>query len=246
VGEREEGGELTSADERRRSGGTWLRRRRGGETRCAASAASVHTATTAALRRRRGRRERGRGEEKRWWARNCAGIVGNSILETSWARKLRKNRLGKMYSARWLSDARALAGQRASSTRWARSRARYARLLSRERDLGWGRGCWAARHARAGLPRLGLACAAATRGVELGWRGVALGRAAVVRARGGGGGGWRGGAANWAATRWAEWGEGREGTGAAGPAELGQGGDWATFPFSFLFLFSFSFLFISV
>jgi hypothetical protein len=42
VGEREEGGELTSADERRRSGGTWLRRRRGGETRCAASAASAH------------------------------------------------------------------------------------------------------------------------------------------------------------------------------------------------------------
>jgi hypothetical protein len=142
----------------------------------------------AALRRRRGRRERGRGEEKRWRARNCARIVGSLILETSWARKLRKNRLGKMHSARWLSDARAQAGQRrrrAPSTRWARSRARNARLDVRP---GLGR---AAGLARVGWPRRWLGRAAGAGGEAAGRagpraRGPTRGREAGARGPSGG------------------------------------------------------------
>jgi hypothetical protein len=167
----------------------------GKRERMGASSPRRSTARRCARVRRRWRRwrgeERDRGEEKRWWARNCARIVGSSILETSWARKLRKNRLGKMYSARWLSDARAQAGQRrrrAPSTCWARSRAHYAHLDMRPglgraaglARLGWrawaGRGAgWAVRLARGGeaAGRAGPRTRGPTRGREAG----AVGRA---------------------------------------------------------------------
>jgi hypothetical protein len=86
--------------------------------------------------------------------------------------KTAQSRLGKMHSGE-----RSLTrgpGWAATEAALHALRARNARLLSRgratwagARRLGW-RGRWAARRARAGLPRLGLAWAAATRGVELG------------------------------------------------------------------------------
>jgi hypothetical protein len=70
----------------------------------------------------------------------------------------------------------------------------------------------------------------------MGWLAGWAERGAGPRARGGGGGLARL-AAGWATTRWAEPGERGEREGAAGPAELGQGGSWAEIYFSFLFLF---------
>jgi hypothetical protein len=130
-----------------------------------------------------------------------------------------------MYSVRWFSNARAQAGQRqrwAPSTRWARSRARYARLDVR---LGLGRAAGLLRAALgwgtmlAGLARAaGLAAGAGAgprrreRAGPHDARGPTRGKAgAALRA-----GPRRGGPSG---------GEGREGRGAAGPAELGQGGE---------------------
>jgi hypothetical protein len=211
--------------------GTWFRRRRDGETRCAASAASAHTATTAALRRRRGRRERGRGEEKRWWARNCTGIVGSSILETLWARGMRRTVLGRKTARAnsltrgpdWAAAAAALHARASVCVRATRGRAA---------------GHW--------LGRAALARAGPSGWRELGCRGEKAGPRArwPTRggrlARGGGTGSW----AAWRARAHEEragasgpGGERGEERGAGGLAEMGQGRGWATFPFSFSFLF---------
>jgi hypothetical protein len=71
---------------------------------------------TSADERRRsgGDPRRGRDEGRRWWARNCAKIPDGSVLETSWARKLRRAVLGKIYSAPY---ARAYEQRRRRSTR---------------------------------------------------------------------------------------------------------------------------------
>jgi hypothetical protein len=97
------------------------------------------------------------------------------------------------------------------------ARTRWARALATGHErprLGWGRGS-----RRAGPRRWRARGGAAGRAGPRA-RVPTSGREASAVGRGGGEGG----------------------KGAAGPAEMGQGGDWATFPFPF----SFSFLFISV
>jgi hypothetical protein len=171
-------------------------------------------------RRRRGGSDGGprrcSDEGRRRWARNCAKISDSSVLEASWARKLRRAILGKMYCGeRSLTRGPTSSGGGGRSTR----------------------GCAHAGHVAAG-PRQSEGA------VGLGGRGRPRARVGRACVRGTGAeraAGWE--ARSWAALHGPARGEERGKKGAAGPAEWAREGGLGHFPFLFIseIVFPFSF-----
>jgi hypothetical protein len=176
------------------------------------------TAMTPAGRDRRrwggsnGGPRRGRDEGRRRWARNCAKIPDGSVLEASWARKLRRVVLGKKYSV---------------SCAWAYEQRRRRRSTRALGALGVRLGCgsgWARGWRGGGA---GLALARPTRGGK-GWRGSWAGIARAERSwtHGAGALGWGGGDAELGRLAQAQ--ERRVALGRAGGKREGEeGGGWA-------------------